>query len=290
MRNGGFSGGRRLTATVVVIIFGVFADGCSQGVRAAFGSIEAGDRIRFCRGGAFDAGTSSRWANYGCRAGRPCRVTDYISGWGGGDEMRPIIHQSREAGYGFALENGGAARQDGGYLFENLDIRGSVEGSSARFGFFLYNDVDDVTIRNVHIEGFRVAVRAIAAPDRESGPGDAQLQAVVVRSNSIYLAGSGRGSIGVEVGGEGNNHQIVSNAIHYGGSGQQWSCMSAKLAPVAYTDIDYNLCYFPLAASGAEWSEGTGGNSNQTLQNWQNATGFDENSRIADPGFRVPYL
>ncbi len=510
MRNGGSTSGRRLLTTAAVIIIGAFAGGCTEPAQAAsyyvcdcleaadaqclpgddsadgrtpssawrsydmartaFSAIEAGDRIRFCRGGAFDAGTSGRWVNDACRVDRPCTITDYLPGWAGGDEMRPVIRQERPGGYGFAFENGGPARHEEGYVLENLDIRGLVDGGSARFGVFLYNDVDDVTIRNVHVEGFNVgvhvgssnecaeddavcdgvndrislidssvmynseqgwlggssgsviegnyfegngtraifdhniyvsstvaetvgmrvvgnrsyrsapqaagecggaslvvhgnhtdlaisgntiwedvgaaqeecwgiavdpgyssaeaftdvivsgntvrnvgnvgigvaacvactiennvvvseqafAVRAIAAPDRTAGDGDAEMTGVTVRSNSIYLAGDSDSSIGIVMSGEGTGHKVVSNAIHYAGAGNDFSCLNATLPTGAYDVIDYNVCHFPRAGSGAEWADGIGGTADRSLLRWNRQTGFDEHSRMADPGFHAP--
>jgi hypothetical protein len=505
---GGTPGGRRLLAAAAAFFIGASAGGCLQPVqvssyyvcdcrqsadgecavgddladgrtretawqsydraRQGFADIDAGERIRFCRGGAFEVGESARWVNESCTADRPCTVTDYAPRWGGGDEMRPIIWQRSAAGHGFAFENGGAARHEEGYTFENLDVRAAVESGTAGFGFFMYNDVDDVTIRNVHVEGFKVGVhlagshdchtdddrcdakndrvhlvdstvvynrqqgwlggssgstiensyfegngtraifdhniyvsssaaptegmrivgnrsyrsaiqpngncggvsivvhgnhaaldiigntvwedrgaaseecwgiavdpgyttaesftavvisgnsvrnvgnvaigvaacvdctienntivseqpfgvRAIAAPNRRSASGDVGMRDVVVRSNSIYITSS-EGSTGIEVGGEGTGHQVVSNAIHYAGDAKNWSCIRAKLDPSAYEAVDYNICAFPGAGAGAEWSYRSGG-GRRTLERWQGRSGFDLHSRLADPGFLAP--
>lgn len=126
--------------------------------RSEFDSLSAGDAIRFCRGGAFDLTVpSSRWVNYNCTAATPCTVGDYIPPWASGDEARPILWRTSSS-HGFALEDGGNADHDEGYVFENLDLRCTVCETSGGNGFFLYNDVDDVLIDNVRVDGFGIGI------------------------------------------------------------------------------------------------------------------------------------
>ncbi len=123
--------------------------------RTEFGSLAAGGSIRFCRGGAWDINAGTRWVNQSCEAANPCTVGDYSPGWGSGDEARPIL-QRLDSTHGFALEDGGDAEHEEGYVFENLDLRGS--GTDSGWGFFLYNDIDDVVIRNLSITDFAIGV------------------------------------------------------------------------------------------------------------------------------------
>lgn len=123
--------------------------------RTAFPSLTAGGSIRFCRGGAWDINAGTRWVNTSCQADNPCIVGDYAPTWGSGDETRPILHRL-DSTHGFALEDGGAAEHEEGYVFENLDLRGS--GTDSGWGFFLYNDIDDVLIRNLSIRDFAIGV------------------------------------------------------------------------------------------------------------------------------------
>ncbi len=125
--------------------------------RTAFASLSAGDEIRFCRGGAFDLGTGgARWVNASCTAGQPCVVADYTPAWASGDEGRPILTRPT-ADHAFDLANGGSALAEGGYVFRNLDLR-CTGCTSGGWAFFFYNDVNDVTIDSVRMDGFDIGV------------------------------------------------------------------------------------------------------------------------------------
>lgn len=129
-----------------------------QRARARFSSLAAGDTIRFCEGGAFPitgANTERRWVNDRCRAESPCVVTSYPAPWGAGDEDRPLL--TAQDGHGMALEDGGDADHEEGYVFENLTLRCTSCGG-AGWGFFLYNDIDHVVLQDVEIDGFALGV------------------------------------------------------------------------------------------------------------------------------------
>ena len=119
--------------------------------RAGFGAVQAGDTIAFCRGGDFTTGENRRWVNASCRAANRCVIRDYPAPWGDGEEARPVL---RSAGHGFAFEDGGAPDHDEGYLLLNLDLRGGGAG----WGVFFYNDVTDVLMCNLSIDGFSIGV------------------------------------------------------------------------------------------------------------------------------------
>jgi len=426
--------------------------------RTTFGSLAAGDAIRFCRGGVWTISGGTRWVNASCRADLWCVVSDYVPGWGSGDEARPLL-QRTDGSHGFALEDGGDAEHEEGYLFENLDLRSDAGTGN---GFFLYNDIDDVEISNVSIRGFGIGVHlagsnpcsadpecdgqndrlvlrgstivnnhgqgwlgasngtkildstfegngttavydhniyisgssggetqgivvrgnrlyrstldgsgvcqgvsmvvhgehrdlliegnevvedvglagqgcwgiavdpgygspegfigvtirgnlvsntgntligvaacqqciiennvivnaqsygatAIAAPDRGLGTGDLEQDNVVIRNNSIHL-GDGGGT-GILLGGQGDQHSALSNAIHYSGSSNSFNCFRFDLSLSAYSTIDNNICH-ATAAPGAEWVDGYG-----DLTSWSTSTGFDGSSSTADPGFTDP--
>jgi hypothetical protein len=121
--------------------------------RTAFAALAAGDAILFCRGGAWQIAAGTRWVNGACLAAAPCRVGAYAPPWGTGDEGRPILERV-DATHGFALEDGGDAEHEEGYVIEGLDLRGGGSGN----GFFLYNDIDDVVLRDLSITGFDIGV------------------------------------------------------------------------------------------------------------------------------------
>ncbi len=177
--------------------------------RTTFGSIAAGDAIRFCSGGAWDVSGGDRWVNLNCTAANRCWVGDYTPSWASGDEGRPLIRRTDGAD-GFALEDGGDAEHEEGYVFENLDIRGSGSGS----GFFLYNDIDDVEIRNVLIQGFDLGVHlagsnACNASDPQC---DGRNDRITLRDSTI-VNNTSQGWLGASTG-----TQLLSNTFQNNGS------------------------------------------------------------------------
>lgn len=84
-------------------------------------------------------------------------VSDYTPAWGN-DLPRPILHHGG-TGHTFRLEDSGNADRDGGYSFSNLDLQCASEGQCG-WAFFLYNDVDDLLIENVSMDGFAIGIHA----------------------------------------------------------------------------------------------------------------------------------
>lgn len=159
--------------------------------RSAFGSLSPGDSIAFCRGGSFavDGASGTRWVNAECQAADPCVVRDYPPPWGSGDEERPIL-QVASGQRAFALEDAANADHEEGYLFLNLDLRGAGDGQ----GFFIYNDIDDVLICNVAIDGFSLGVHAGGSNPPEPGS-DGLNERIVLRLSQITNNG-GQGWLG----------------------------------------------------------------------------------------------
>ena len=177
--------------------------------RTTFGAIAAGDAIRFCTGGAWDVSAGDRWGNLNCMAADRCWGGDYTPPWASGNEGRPIIRRTDGAD-GFALEDGGDAEHEEGYVFENLDIRGS--GSSA--GFFLYNDIDDVEIRNVQIQGFDLGAHLAGSNACNSSDPkcDGQNDRITLRDSTI-INNVSQGWLGAS-----NGTQLISNTFENNGS------------------------------------------------------------------------
>ncbi|MEZ4646529.1 MAG: right-handed parallel beta-helix repeat-containing protein [Chloroflexota bacterium] len=135
-------------------------------------NIAAGDEIRFCRGGAFDLGASSGiWRTTSCTAGQPCVIADYAPPWGDGSEPRPILWKTGD-GHGFEFSNGGNALADAGYVLRNLDLRCTTCATTDGWGVFLFNDVNDVLIDNVRLDGFAIGVHS--AGSNPCDPADLQ--------------------------------------------------------------------------------------------------------------------
>ncbi|WP_437530384.1 right-handed parallel beta-helix repeat-containing protein [Sorangium sp. So ce726] len=138
-----------------------------------------GGTVAFCRGGVFDVPMGQKWANSACKPEAPCVARDYDPDWSDNEELPlPVIKVA--AGYGFDIEDGGNANTDGGYRFLNLDLRGNPE----KPGFFFYNDVDDVLICGVSIDGFSIGVQVAGqnTPDPDS---DGRSTNIVVQNSSI---------------------------------------------------------------------------------------------------------
>jgi hypothetical protein len=154
--------------------------------RTQFSSLPAGDEIRFCRGGAFDLGSSSgQWVNANCSAASPCVVADYAPPWASGDEPRPLLWRN-SSGYAFDLADGGDANADGGYIFQNLDLR-CPACTAGGWAFFLYNDVNDVLIDNVRMDGFDIGVHLAGANTCAAGDGacNGRNDRITIRSAAI---------------------------------------------------------------------------------------------------------
>ena len=143
-----------------------------------FNKLNAGGSLLFCRGGTFPANTQARLSNSSCKADNPCTIADY----GNENLPRPII-----AAYGvhaFNFENGGSSKADGGYVVKNLTIM-AAEKSGA--GIRLFNDVDDLTISNVHIEGFNVGVYAANASAAAEGSSSNEANDRIILKNSNII-------------------------------------------------------------------------------------------------------
>lgn len=170
---------------------------------STFNSLAAGDSIRFCRGGSFSIAGGSQWVNNRCTATNKCTVTTYdLANQTSPQLSRPILTQSGN-GHAFSLTDGGNSDHEEGYSFSNLDLRctGCVKNGGA--GFFLYNDIDDVIIDNVSMDGFNIGVSL-----QKSNPintGDGKLDNITL--NNLYIVNSVRQGIQ-----GGANNLTVSNS------------------------------------------------------------------------------
>lgn len=178
-------------------------------VRARFLSMAAGDQVRLCRGGAFESHGLGNWYNTRCRADQPCVLGDYLAPFSSGDEGRPILRMLSDVS-AIALANGGDALQDGGYLVEGLHLIGAGDQGN---GVFLFNDVDDVELRDLEIQGFGIGVhQAGSNPCRADQPCDGRNQRIVLRASSIHH-NSGQGWLGGDSG-----TQILDNHFESNGT------------------------------------------------------------------------
>ena len=154
---------------------------------ANFNKLTEGGSILFCRGETFNVEKVPNLANTKCRSSAPCTIGAY------GDESlaRPIILTNGTHAINF--ENGGDARQDGGYRVENLTLMSTRAGGA---GIRLYNDVDDVTISNVHIEGFNIGVQAAGSNKVAVGNAANGMNDRLVIQNSTIIRNAKQGFLG----------------------------------------------------------------------------------------------
>ena len=122
---------------------------------STFNKMFAGDSVLFCRGGVFPVTVDARIYNSKCGATQPCTIGSY------GDESLPKPVLSATDQNGLYFTEGGNADPDGGYTVRDLSI--VSEGNTKKNGIMLYNDVDDVTLDGLHIEGFRIGVYSAGA-------------------------------------------------------------------------------------------------------------------------------
>lgn len=126
--------------------------------RSEFAELAAGDAIRFCRGGVWAVtDTGDRWVNTQCRENNRCTIGAYVPTWGSLDAPKPWLARQNDL-HGFAFQDGGTAEHEEGYVLEDLKITSNQGDVASRSGVFLQNDIDDVLLDRLEIEGFRIGV------------------------------------------------------------------------------------------------------------------------------------
>lgn len=194
-----------------------------------------------------------------------------------GNEIWEDVGAANGGCWGIAVDNGYSGEAEG---FTNVIIRNNVVRNVGNLSIGVGACADCLIENNIIINEQNYGVTAIAAPDRALGAGDLEQDNITIRNNSIWL--DSIGSRGILVNDLGDNHIVVSNAIYYAGTSNNFDCFSVNLPTSAFDAFDYNLCYYPNA-SGADWSS-----QDSTLSAWQTSTGFDLNSWNTDPGFANP--
>ena len=141
-----------------------------------FNGMSAGSNVLFCRGGIFNITTDKRLYNKSCSASVPCTISDY----GDKSKAKPLFNTAGDL-TAFNFQESGNADPDGGYTLKNLTI---IAQNSNGKGVFLYNDVDDVLLENLHIEGFRIAIHSSGSNTLNPGTNGIN-DRLVVRNNTI---------------------------------------------------------------------------------------------------------
>jgi len=186
---------------------------------------------------------------------------------------------------------------DGGYssaeTLENVIIRGNYLYNVGNLSIGVGSCVDCIIENNVISNEQSLSLTAIGT-SLAPGIGDALTENLVVRNNSIYLAGTGRTyPISISAG-EGDNYTIVSNTIEYQGPTpdiwqHDFACLFIEDVS-EMTEVDYNLCEFQAGAYAGWYWWGASGTTGHTLslQGWQLQEGFGMNSVQASPGYTAP--
>lgn len=167
-------------------------------------------------------------------------------------------------------------------LFEDIIIRGNTIRNVGNLAIGVNACTNCIIENNIVEQSQNIGTIAISAPNTSSGAGDAVMDNLMVRNNSIYINNADTAGTAIYVADEGDEHNIVSNVIYYNGNSSWFNCFETNLPNSAFNSIDNNICYHPQSAS-TEWFNGNG-----SLSNWQVQTGFDVNSSIANPGFINP--
>jgi hypothetical protein len=161
--------------------------------REKFETMNGGDSVLLCRGGVFPTGAgqgAKSIDNYSCSAelGKQCTMSDY----GDPTLRRPLIQVSN--GYGLNFEDGGPPNADGGYIISNLILM-LVEAEGFTAGIRFYNDVNDVVLDNLHIEGFSIGVTSAGANPLPQPGADREQNRITLR-NSVIINNESQGWLG----------------------------------------------------------------------------------------------
>tara|TARA_R110002074_G_scaffold402227_1_gene605080 strand:+ start:216 stop:1967 length:1752 start_codon:yes stop_codon:yes gene_type:complete len=147
-----------------------------RGLRA-FNEMQGGDSVLFCRGGTFNIIPSSSLYNTKCSASNVCTIGAY------GEGERPIIiskGNTRPAAIHFS--DGGAPSKSGGYVVKDLIL---VSDGTTPYGVELINDVDDVLLDNLQIQGFGIGVYSAGSNAVTSSDVNGTNDRVTLRNSSI---------------------------------------------------------------------------------------------------------
>ena len=161
--------------------FRTFEKGMSK-----FNSLPAGGSIYFCNGGNFPFVTAPLLFNRNCNIDNPCVISSYqapniIS------TAKPVI-SSLDGNTVFNFSEGGNADFDGGYYIKGLILKTDI---SKDFGIFVYNDVDDLTVDSLVIDGFRVGIYLAGTNDLNEGTDQYNKRFILRNSEIINNADQG---------------------------------------------------------------------------------------------------
>jgi hypothetical protein len=174
-----------------------------------FGSMRPGDQVLFARGGSFTDG-DCWWNNYNSVAANPIIIADYTPPWSSGANRPILTYTNTDPNNGRSILrfecNGNAHRRDG-FVIRNLELHGSGTG----WGIFFSNDVDDILMENLLIDGFTIGVGTEGGQTPDPGS-DMTCDHVILR-NSRMVNNNGDGFLGL-----GNDILIENNQFENNGT------------------------------------------------------------------------
>lgn len=173
-------------------------------VQSVVNMLQSGDQILFAKGGAWTNSSMSIY-NFNSISSNPIVFDSYTPSWGG--QAKPILTESRSGYNVFEFSNPGNGVHDEGYLIRNLELRGNGTGMQ---GFFLYNDVDYVTVENMDIDGFQIAV--YLGEGNTPDPGADQENQFFTLKNSNLINNASQGFLG------GGDNLLIENC-HFENNG-----------------------------------------------------------------------
>jgi uncharacterized protein (TIGR03382 family) len=147
----------------------------------------AGDAVLFCQGGAFAIESVGRWTASGCTAEKPCTIGSYAPPWGSGDESRPILSVLGDLS-AFRFDDSGEARHQEGAQLRGLHLVCTECTDTGGRGVILGNDIDDVAIEDMEVEGFDIgiAVAGSTACAKDDPACDGRSTRVAIRTSAIH--------------------------------------------------------------------------------------------------------
>jgi len=165
--------------------FRTFLKGMSK-----FNGLKAGGSISFCRGGEFLVENEASIFNQNCLPSDPCVIQDYIGFNQVGNKL-PVLKSMAGVGV-LKFSDGGSADSDGGYLIKNLELKANDIGKGA--GIFIYNEVNDLTIDNLTINGFNLGLHLAGTGGLNEGANGVNDRFFL--QNSRIINNSGQGLLG----------------------------------------------------------------------------------------------
>lgn len=143
-----------------------------------FNTLQAGDQVLYCRGGVF-----SQTSSYGIEASaatptNPIIFQDYAPPSGATGTPRIEVTGSINA-----MEVGGYYSTDpqhGGYTFRNLIFDGNGSGN---WGFWINSRARNITLEDVEITGFNIAVHISSTPEGLTNP---EVEWLTIRRTNIH--------------------------------------------------------------------------------------------------------